>query len=37
MKHGAYVLSVDPGSIAEELELLPGDLIVSIDGQKITD
>ena len=37
MKHGAYVLSVDPGSSAEELELLPGDLIVSIDGQKITD
>ncbi len=37
MKHGAYVLSVDEGSIAEELELVPGDLIVSIDGQKITD
>ena len=37
MKHGAYVSMVDEGSIAEELEIVPGDLIVSIDGQKITD
>lgn len=37
MKYGAYVSSVDKGSIAEELEIVPGDLIVSIDGQKITD
>ena len=37
MKHGAYVSSVDEGSIAEELAISPGDLIVSIDGQNITD
>lgn len=37
MKHGAYVSSVDEGSIAEELEIARGDLIVSIDGQKIID
>ena len=34
---GAYVLSVDPGSIAEELELAPGDLILSVNGEKIVD
>ena len=37
MKHGAYVSSVDEGSIAKELEIARGDLIVSIDGQKIID
>ena len=37
MKKGAYISSVDPGSIAEELELLPGDLILSIDGKEIVD
>lgn len=37
MKQGAYVLSVDPDSIAEELEIKSGDLILSVDGQKITD
>lgn len=37
MKHGAYVSSVDSGSIAEELEIEKGDLILSIDGEKITD
>jgi len=35
--HGAYVLSVDSGSIAEELEIESGDLILSIDGKKIID
>lgn len=37
MKKGAYVSSVDEGSIAEELGIEPGDLILSIDGKKITD
>jgi len=37
MKKGAYISSVDPGSIAEELELMPGDLILSIDGKEIVD
>ncbi len=37
MKHGAYVSSVDEGSIAEELAIVPGDLIVSIDGECIND
>ena len=37
MKKGAYVLSVDPGSIAEEIELAPGDLILSVNGEKIVD
>jgi len=27
---GAYVLSVDAGSIAEDLKIEPGDLILSI-------
>lgn len=34
---GSYVLSVDEGSIAEELEIEQGDLILSIDGKKIVD
>lgn len=37
MKKGAYISSVDEGSIAEELGLVPGDLILSIDGKKIVD
>ncbi len=37
MKKGAYVLSVDPGSIAEEIELAQGDLILSVNGEKIVD
>ncbi len=35
--NGAYVLSVDKGSIAEELEIEAGDLILSIDGKEIVD
>ncbi len=34
---GSYVLSVDEGSIAEELEIEAGDLILSIDGKEIID
>jgi len=34
---GAYVLSVDEGSIAEELEIESGDKILSIDGKEIVD
>lgn len=37
MKKGAYVSGVDAGSIAEELGILPGDIVVSIDGEKIVD
>ena len=37
MKKGAYVSGVETGSIAEELGILPGDLVVSIDGEKIVD
>ena len=37
MKYGAFVSSVDEGSIAEELGIQKGDLILSIDGQKIID
>ncbi len=35
--NGAYVLSVDAGSIAEELEIESGDLVVSINDKKIVD
>ncbi len=35
--NGAYVLSVDEGSIAEELEIESGDLILAIDGKEIVD
>ena len=34
---GAYVLSVDEGSIAEELEIEKGDLILSINDKEIVD
>lgn len=34
---GAYVLSVDEGSIAEELEIESGDLVVSINGKEVVD
>ncbi len=37
MKQGAYVSSVDIGSIAEELEIVRGDLILSVDGKPVTD
>ena len=35
--NGAYVLSVDAGSIAEELEIEAGDKIFSINGREIID
>jgi len=35
--NGAYVLSVDAESIAEELEIESGDLVVSINGKEIID
>lgn len=35
--NGAYVLSVDEGSIAEELEIKEGDLILSINDKEIVD
>lgn len=35
--NGAYVLSVDSGSIAEEIEIESGDLVVSINDKKIVD
>lgn len=35
--NGAYVLSVDEGSIAEELEIESGDKILYIDGKEIVD
>ena len=35
--NGAYVLSVDAESIAEELEIESGDKILSIDGKEIVD
>ncbi len=35
--NGAYVLSVDEGSIAQELEIEEGDLILSINGKEIID
>ncbi len=35
--NGAYVLSVDAGSIAEELEIEAGDVVVSINDKEIID
>ena len=32
-----YIKSVDPGSIAEELELEAGDAVLTIDGEEIED
>ena len=37
MKHAHQIQSVAPGSIAEELELEPGDKILQINGQDIED
>ena len=37
MKKGHLIKSVDPGSIAEELELEPGDVLLTIDGDEIED
>ena len=38
MKHQGQIISgIKPGSIAEELEIRPGDRLISINGQEITD
>ena len=38
MKKNMHVISrVLPGSIGEELELVPGDMLVSINGQPVED
>ena len=34
---GHKITAVAPGSIGEELELEPGDILLSIDGQEIED
>ena len=36
-KHEQIVRAVEPGSIAEELEIRPGDTVISINGQEIED
>lgn len=36
-KKGHLIKSVAPGSIAEELDLAPGDILLSIDGEEIED
>lgn len=36
-KKGHRIKSITPGSIAEELELEPGDILLSIDGEEIED
>lgn len=36
-KNGHVIKSVDPGSIAEELELEAGDVLLTIDGEEIED
>ena len=36
-KHEQIVRAVAPGSIAEELEIRPGDIILAINGQEIED
>lgn len=37
MNKGHLIKSVDPGSIAEALELEPGDILLTIDGEEIED
>ena len=37
VKKGHLISKVDPGSIAEELELEPGDTLLTIDGDEIED
>ena len=37
MKKGHLIKSVDPGSIAEEMELEPGDVLLTNDGDEIED
>lgn len=34
-KKGHLILSVDPGSIADQLELAAGDRVMKIDGQEL--
>ena len=34
---GHRIMTVDPGSIGEELELEPGDYVISINGNQIED
>ena len=36
-EHLHVIASVEPGSIAEELELEPGDMLLEINGNKIED
>ena len=37
MKYGHKISEVKPGSIGDELEIRPGDRLLSINGQKIED
>lgn len=37
MSQGGIVSAIHPGSLAEELELVPGDKIIQINDQKLTD
>ena len=34
---GHKIMAVTPGSIAEELELEPGDVLLTIDGEELED
>ena len=36
-QNGHVICRVEPGSIADELELEPGDILLSVNGQKIGD
>ena len=37
-KNKEHIISrIEPGSIAEELELSPGDVLVSVNGQRVED
>ena len=37
MRSGQRIDAIEPGSIGEEMELLPGDILVSINGQPVED
>ena len=37
MKRGHVIKSVDPGSIGDQLELVPGDRLMTIDGHELED